>query len=271
MLACARFSAPMRYSPPFVPGRLFEILTWVLIALAVVLVMAIRQKGQKLDRRRKILAVVGGGAWFFLYALSCPYCSNRLIYRMETRATDYGQALATVDLNKTAIVVLSGSTRSDDPDIEPAELLDSASSARVLAAARVYHEHPTALVIPTGAPPAMGRAMTDLLTRLGVPRERIVAEIEAQNTDQNAQNSVAILRARGMETAIVVTSALHLRRAVHAFERTGIRTLAAPGDILGYTPGRAFPLTDLLPSAEALSESQVALHEVIGALRERLR
>ena len=59
--------------------------------------------------------------------------------------------------------------------------------------------------------------MADLAKENGVAEEQIVREPEAQNTPQNAFDSVAIMRKRGWKSAIVVTSAAHTRRSNYIF------------------------------------------------------
>lgn len=59
--------------------------------------------------------------------------------------------------------------------------------------------------------------MADLAKENGIEEDQIVREPEAQNTPQNAFDSVAIMRKRGWKSAIVVTSAAHTRRSNYIF------------------------------------------------------
>lgn len=47
---------------------------------------------------------------------------------------------------------------------------------------------------------------------MGVSPERIIAETESLNTEQNARNVKAILQENGFQSPILVTSAFHMPR-----------------------------------------------------------
>jgi uncharacterized SAM-binding protein YcdF (DUF218 family) len=96
-------------------------------------------------------------------------------------------------------------------------------------------------------------------------------ESESINTQQNAQFSARILKAEGIDSVYVVTHSWHMRRAVLAFQRAGLKVTAAPTDLdepLGYEP------EDFVPRTAAWQTCWFALHEWIGyawyALRPRL-
>ncbi|MDZ4832999.1 MAG: YdcF family protein [Candidatus Melainabacteria bacterium] len=65
--------------------------------------------------------------------------------------------------------------------------------------------------------------MSDLAKTRGVDESQIVLEPEAKNTAQNAFDSVAIMRKRGWKSAIVVTSAAHIRRSNFIFSHYPIK------------------------------------------------
>jgi uncharacterized SAM-binding protein YcdF (DUF218 family) len=106
--------------------------------------------------------------------------------------------------------------------------------------------------------------MLDLMTAMGVPPGTVVRETRALNTRENAMYSAEILRERGMETVVLVTSATHLRRAVKDFATAGVTVIPAAADIVGR--GR-MGVDGFLPSAHALAQTQVCLHEILGYVR----
>jgi uncharacterized SAM-binding protein YcdF (DUF218 family) len=94
--------------------------------------------------------------------------------------------------------------------------------------------------------------------------------VEAKSADtwENARFSANILRPEGISSVYVVTNAWHMRRALLAFEGTGLTVTAAP------TPPndvRQPDLWDCLPHASAWQTAYYALHEWIGLAWYRFR
>ena len=81
------------------------------------------------------------------------------------------------------------------------------------------------------------------------------------NTEENALFTADTLGAG--ETVILVTHAVHMRRAAEVFERAGLRVIPAP---MGFISGRGAGTVaaDLLPSVAYLAQSNYALYEIIG-------
>ena len=86
-------------------------------------------------------------------------------------------------------------------------------------------------------------------------------ESASVDTWENARLSADILRAEGITSAYVVTHAWHMRRALLAFQDTGLIVTAAPtalDDPLGPN------LSDFLPRAGGWQTGYFAIHEWIG-------
>ncbi|MBV5273815.1 MAG: YdcF family protein, partial [Lamprocystis purpurea] len=65
---------------------------------------------------------------------------------------------------------------------------------------------------------------------LGVPERAMVLEEQSRNTRENARFSVALLRERGIGSMVLVTSALHMRRALGLFAAEGMQVFPAATD-----------------------------------------
>jgi len=65
-----------------------------------------------------------------------------------------------------------------------------------------------------------GDAYRQVLLHAAVPDKVIHLETQSQNTKQNAEFSLAILREAGITNAIIVTSWYHSRRALNCFRKT---------------------------------------------------
>jgi uncharacterized SAM-binding protein YcdF (DUF218 family) len=92
---------------------------------------------------------------------------------------------------------------------------------------------------------------------LGVPSSDMLLESRSHTTWQNAQFAREPLERLGADRIWLVTSAHHLRRAVFAFRRFGLRVTPVRAD---YLRG----VWSLVPSAYNLYVTDAALHEYVG-------
>lgn len=165
-----------------------------------------------------------------------------------------------------AIVVLGGAVRPPEQADGFPDLSEAAD--RVWHAARLYHAGKAPLLVlsggsdPTVSATSEAAAMRVLLRELGVPDEALLLEEASRNTRQNARFSAELLRARGIERILLVTSALHMARARLAFERAGLEVIPAPTDfdVMVQPAG----VLRVLPDAEALQGSGRAIKEMVG-------
>ena len=88
------------------------------------------------------------------------------------------------------------------------------------------------------------------------------------NTEQNARFSAAILAKVQVRKIILVTHAMHMRRAQAMFVDQGFEVVPAPTDFSALPELRS---RDLLPSSEGRKLAKSALHEVIGLAFYKLR
>lgn len=166
-----------------------------------------------------------------------------------------------------AIVTLGGAVGAPRPPRVYPDL--SGSSDRVWHAARLYHARKAPYIIASGGTlpwkdQAFREAATikSLLVSWDVPADSILTESTSANTYQNATNTVAIVNERGFDRVLLVTSALHMRRALATFRSAGVDAVPAATDY-GVIQGRT-TLLSLIPSAGALQGSTAAIREYVG-------
>jgi uncharacterized SAM-binding protein YcdF (DUF218 family) len=199
-----------------------------------------------------------------LWISSTPVVSDAL-YRSLTQAYPPVSVADTPDAD--AIIVLGGGLGSAAP---PRISVDLGSAAdRVLHAARLYRAGKAPLVIVSGGGiPWLGsgipesQAMATLLAEWGVPAKAILREEKSRNTYENAVETHTLFRAQNLQQALLVTSALHMPRALAVFKQTGMAVVAAPTDyeIIDST----LTILDFLPDARALERSTRVIKEYIG-------
>ena len=212
-----------------------------------------------------------GAAWAgtaALWVLATPVVASSLSRAVSERPREIGPELAGTTPEQRALVVLGATIYPDEHGTPAMERLSDAAMERCIGAARIYEEHGFRWVIVSGRHPDLGReelasGMADLLVALGVPRERILLESEALDTKQNAIFSAKMAREVGAALVVVVTGALHMRRAERHFARTGARVVTAP---VRLDPPPPWEVEGFLPSAHSLRRSQRAVHELLGLL-----
>jgi len=110
--------------------------------------------------------------------------------------------------------------------------------ARVRAAAEHWINGHAPAVIPCGGqredepiPEAMW--MAEQLAAFGLPAGAIHSETESLNTEQNLRNAQQMIYAWGGSTALIVTSDVHMKRAMAVCRDIGLKAKAAPVYIEG--------------------------------------
>src|SRR5690606_34546869 len=125
---------------------------------------------------------------------------------------------------QTGIVVLGYGLLPDGA--LPPELVNRLTAAWIQAVAA-----PFSPIVVTGGNPQNGiteaEAMRDWLVGRGIPASRIHVENRAGSTVQNALFSTRLLRNVGADSAVVVTSPNHIRRAVADFIVAGTHVVGA--------------------------------------------
>ena len=107
--------------------------------------------------------------------------------------------------------------------------------------------------------------MADLLAEWGVPREAILLEEGSRTTSENAAATAQRLRAKGVRRVLLVTSSIHMRRALASFRAEGLEPLPSPCDATVAGPEATGPFA-WLPDPDALSRTHRALKEWLGLL-----
>lgn len=135
-----------------------------------------------------------------------------------------------------AIVVLGGGMEAARP---PERLYPDLNAAadRVWHAARLFRAGKAPLILASGgnlpwsgAERAEAEVMAELLQELGVPKAAIVLEARSRTTQENRDNSLPVLHQLGAHRILLVTSALHMPRALALFAATDLAVVPAPTD-----------------------------------------
>ena len=206
--------------------------------------------------------------WFLIW--SSPVTYRYLASGLEMQ---FPVVMAEESPTADAIAILGGGVGCNTNEYPYGEMWTSAD--RVWHGARLYKAGKAPKIFITGGGTTFGTAM--LLQDLGVPREAIVSNLTARNTEEEARfiaeamNEVEV-EGRGLQRKVkilLVTSAWHMRRAKLMFEKyaPGLEVIPAATDYealvrCGWKLG--FDWSDFIPNAEMLFQSSYMLKEVIG-------
>jgi uncharacterized SAM-binding protein YcdF (DUF218 family) len=216
-----------------------------------------------------------------LYLLSTSFFSEWFVAPLENWFTSSYSQQIQVDNSKTAIVVLSSSHRVGIPsgyDNVRADELEKTTLIRLNRGFELYQEWHIPIIVTGGVLWSSHRipvaeTMAQTLYRWGVPPDSVLLETRAMTTDQNAKYTLEIL-APEITTLFLVTSAIHLPRAVFSFQTEAekrslsLRVIPIPTDFI--TENRDLIWLDFLPSNGAFTATTAAVHEWLGLLFYRL-
>lgn len=106
----------------------------------------------------------------------------------------------------------------------------------------------------------------DCLLLMNIPEKNIIIDPTSRNTHENAVNTAAWINKHDPKaTCLLVTSALHMRRALGCFKKTGIKVIPYSAD--WQTEPRSFDFDQLIiPQPGKLSDWDTTLKEIIGYL-----
>ena len=114
------------------------------------------------------------------------------------------------------------------------------------------------------------RGMAHAIRQQGVPETALILENSSRTTYENAAMTEDQLKARGIGKILLVTSALHMPRAMAAFAKQGVVAIAAPA------PPQIVPPTDgslslWVPDQRTFDASRSIIKEYAGLFVYRLR
>jgi uncharacterized SAM-binding protein YcdF (DUF218 family) len=178
-----------------------------------------------------------------------------------------------------AIVVLGGGTEALESPRPITEV--SGAGDRVLYAAWLYQQGKAPVILASGGlldwssqQTTPAQDMAALFELFGIPPEAIWLQSESRNTYEDALFSAKILKEKGIQRILLVTSAWHMPRSVRLFRAQGLEVLPAPTDFY-VTDADWKSLTSLdlrvqvlglLPSADNLGLTTRMLKEYLGMI-----
>jgi uncharacterized SAM-binding protein YcdF (DUF218 family) len=176
------------------------------------------------------------------------------------------------------LVVLGGGTEPASPPRTTVEV--NGAGDRVLYAAELYKEGKAPYILLSGGDiewltsgsTTPAEDMATLLVQMGVPESALWLENESKNTYENAVYAKELLDEQGIDQILLITSAMHMPRAVALFEKQGFEVTPLPVDFsvtdsISSSSGEGnvvSKLIDIMPSASNLALTTNAMKEYLG-------
>jgi uncharacterized SAM-binding protein YcdF (DUF218 family) len=233
-------------------GFLLDPFLWILLLVTVYLVV----KDDFIKRKLRTTAIL-----LFLF-FSNPYIIDNIWYRYQWKPTQLHTTYQTG-------ILLGGMAGYDE---STGQGFFGPAADRFIQAARLYHQGQIKRILVTGGNAIFvkekGYNEADFIARnleeLNVPREHILVERKARNTVENAAFSKQLLESSGNDTALLITSAIHMPRAMKIFTRAGIPAQPFPCNYRVLQTDIAFTWRSLIPSQEAFNRWTLILKEWVG-------
>lgn len=210
-------------------------------------------------KRRRLISLVGIGL-IFLFFSDPP---KQIIYYWERAFPSLEVADSLLGL---PILVL-GAGGTPEEGINPVHQLEKSATFRVLEGIRVWQRSPGSTLIMSSAGRegylSQAEVYVAAARELGVPADRLATVPTPKTTQEEAVHFKE--KFPQYTQVILVTSAMHMRRAKRLFEAQGIEVVPAPCNFTVLIhPDDSFRLP--WPSSEGLGYWKTVLHEVVGMI-----
>jgi uncharacterized SAM-binding protein YcdF (DUF218 family) len=212
-------------------------------------------------RKTGLSLAIFGMAWALAWSL--PVTSLWLGGALE-RAYPYRQP---ADMPKAdAIVVLGGNTANDRPNwFLPYER--ETAVRRFQTAAQLYAAGRAPKIVLSGGARegdvSEAQGMAHALRQTGIPESALILENFSRTTYENATLTEDELKDHNLGTVLLVTSALHMPRAMAAFRKQGVIAIAAPSQPQIVLPSEPV-ISPWLPDDRAFDASRSIIKEYMG-------
>jgi uncharacterized SAM-binding protein YcdF (DUF218 family) len=244
---------------------LTKVATQILSPLSLSLTLLLASAGLSLLGRVRL------GRLFFAIAVAGLWTASLrpiATWAMSTLEQQYPPKSLTETPAADVAILLGGAVDSPGGLRLEAELNDAGD--RILHAARLVRAGKVRRILVTGGnipwistsePEA--EHMRRYLMEMGVPADAIAVAGQSRNTQENAQEIAALWRGNAYTSALLVTSAAHMPRALAIFQRAGLPVVPSSTDVRG-VPRPVLTVLDVLPDADALERTTRAMKEWLG-------
>jgi uncharacterized SAM-binding protein YcdF (DUF218 family) len=244
---------------------LSKILTFLISPTVIIIIVVIMALIVKKHALRKKLLIFSLGLLLFF---SNPLIINQLL--------KYWEPQSNIDKKKIydTGIILSGfmSRDKENGSLSFGEATDRLTEGLILyRTGRIK-----TIVISGGSGSLMDDTRESILAKAfltencGVPDSVIFIDPVSRNTHENAVESKKVMNAEGLKSAIIITSAWHMRRAEACYKKVGLDVAIHPTDGM-YHIQEFSPSDTLIPGTRNIIRWENYMHEITGIIMYKLQ
>lgn len=200
------------------------------------------------------------------FILASPFTANFFLRQFEQYAAAQAMRCPGRPPRGSVFIVLGGGVSKGARSPDDIGWLHLSTMRRVIAGAREAGTVPGSVLVLSGGGNSNGIAEASLMAAMaeetGVPRSAIEIDRKSTNTLESARNLKRLLGASEQKPVYLITSAIHMYRALEDFRFWGLPVCADPVD---FRQVDASWEELFLPRLTALEKTAAALHEAVGA------
>jgi uncharacterized SAM-binding protein YcdF (DUF218 family) len=239
---------------------------WLCNPVAIYVLIVIAALGLHIaQQRRKAIIFFGIGIFWILLVSSSPF-PQWIVNSLEKKY----QAFSKVhyELKLPVYILVLGGGHSHDPDMPASMKLSRNASVRLMEGLRIYRQIDGSKLVGSGSSLSKRTTLAETQSiaaiELGVESDDTLQNREPKNTSEEI---LAYKKRFGEDgTLILVTSAIHMPRAMTLCKKYGLEAIPAPTEFyLKRDDQKSF--YDFKPSVRKMEMMESALHEYAGLVK----
>jgi uncharacterized SAM-binding protein YcdF (DUF218 family) len=241
-----------------------SLLSELILPLSVFCILILVAVFLRLRKKKKSLQylMVISACWFLI--ISTPFLPNLLASYLENQFEVISPKMLN-DLDQPVNILVLGGGHTSDDRLPANNQLSEVALARLAEGIRLHRQIPNSSLITSGFAGQEGISQAEVLAKaavlLGIDEKNIRTQTLPENTWMEATEYKRLFGASAR--LIIITSALHMPRAMKLFHKAGIRPIAAPTNHL-VKKGKHRNAWCWIPSSGNIRIMESALHEYAG-------
>lgn len=230
-----------------------------------------------LRRRPRAARALLAASLALLWLCSTPYFAEGALHMLEARTATLTQATPAVVTTAQqtpqpdAIVILGGGSYFHAPEYAGQDTVSDMTLPRLRYGAKLHRDTGKPILVSGGKP--RGNALSEAQQMSATLQQDFQVPVRwtedaSDNTFENARYTFQTLHQAGISRIYLVTHAWHMARSAAAFREAGFSVVEAP---TAFTTRYRIDLLAFMPHAEAMRDSKIFAHEVIGLLWYRIK